>query len=287
MITASADEFPDDPPVDSTAVLTISEEDQLASTTLPPASRLRLVPGNEEAPIISLVADATLVAGRSSTEADFISQFRPRSNINDGRSRRIGRTQAKLQWRHDRLRIYEPDVVNPSLILETPIRLRAALALPTTVVLAGEYALRVRSVASHYTSKREIKGWPTEDDTPLKGAMVLQSAQSGVLASESALLVSDISVYLTAAGRPKLLVSSADKPVMRFHRLGGHFWMEVIQPDHVLTTANTPDQLQHHENLRLLKHGMNIKLGNHAYTVQHYELTAAQWSLNDQTATQQ
>lgn len=90
------------PPLLKTAPLTVRAGDRSAAEQMSPILRLRLVPDSEDSPVFSLVADERLILGRSASDADFVAQFRPRSNTNDGRSRRISRAQMQLSLKGGR-----------------------------------------------------------------------------------------------------------------------------------------------------------------------------------------
>src|SRR5690606_7580537 len=201
----------------------VEGEDALSAKNLPRRYRLRLMPESREAPMLALVADSPLVLGRSPLEADYIAQFRPRGNVNDARTRRIGRAQTYLQLRMDRLRIDEPDALNPSVVLETPMRQRAAVSLPTEVVIAGEYGVKILLTSSVCAKGRRLEGWDGADVSLMQGAMVVLPESPAIsLPCQAALVVSDVTLTLDSQGRPRVKTDgNATTAAGRIHRFGG------------------------------------------------------------------
>lgn len=242
-------------------VLRIREEDAACALELPRRYRLRLMPEVPESPMLALVADSPLVIGRSPLDADYVAQFRPRGNANDARTRRIGRAQTYLQLRMDRLRIDEPEALNPSLVLETPMRQRAAVSLPTDIVIAGEYGLKIRLVSSVCAAGRQLSGWNGGDVSLMQGALtVLPESLASSLPCQAALVVSDVTLVLDSQGRPKFRAEGNPAATGRIHRFGGHYWWQ----DLLCEESNV--------ELQLLKPGMNLKIGAVNYQVQAHDL---------------
>jgi len=239
--------------------LRVSPEDAALAQAAKLRQRLRLVPEDDHLPVFSLVADAPMVLGRSTTDADLTAQFRPRSNVNDGRTRRIGRSQTFLQLRLDRLRIDEPDALNPTLVLETPMRHRAAVSLPTQIILAGEYAVSLTLSRSSIKQNRVIDGWKYEDIVRLQGSLIAIPTASFVFPCQAALVVSDVSFEHDRFNLPSLATDANRAPIGRIHRLGGQFWWQEISPAHA-------------SDLIWLKPGVALLLAGHPYQIQDHSL---------------
>lgn len=259
-------------PENSPTTLTVVPHEVNAARLAPRLLRLRLIPENEDAPILALVADSPLIVGRSSTEADFTAQFRPRSSVNDGRTRRIGRAQTHLRLRLDRLRIDEPEALNPTLVLDTPMRQRAALSLPAEIVIAGEYPLKIRLTPSACLPSRRIEGWPMTESTFLQGTLTVHPACPTSLPCQGALLVSDATLCLDRQGNPKFRQDESATPIARVHRFGGQFWWQDLLQDE--TNAS----------LTWLQPGSSLRIGTTGYQVQAHDIQAPdEGSVDDAT----
>ena len=168
------------PPKLVRAALSVRAGDREAAEQLSPVLRLRLVPDSEDSPVFALVADERLILGRSAADADFIAQFRPRSNANDGRSRRISRAQMQLSLKGGKIALEESSAVNPSVIVDAPIPGYAELSLPANFLLGGEYPIEVRPMPSDYDQPREVD-LPHKDGDMLQGALIVRAGGAGVL----------------------------------------------------------------------------------------------------------
>ena len=255
------------PQAPTTGPLTTHAKDRETLTPLSPTLRLRLMPSNEEAPVITLVADERIYLGRSASDADFIAQFRPRSNTNDGRSRRISRVQTHLSLKVPKIVLEESAAVNPSVIHDSPIPGYAELDLPGVFLLAGEYPVEVRAMPSDYDQPREIADLAHKDEDKLQGAIILRPGGAGVLLCEVALVFSDVGIHFSKSGRPWLRVESGTAPAARVHRLANQFWLEPVETATVSATCADGLRSKTHE-LVLLTPGVKLRLGQHSYTVQ-------------------
>jgi hypothetical protein len=262
------------PPKVVIAPLVLNETDLALARQLPPAQRLRFAPAKEDSPLLSLVAGSTLALGRSASDADFVAQFRPRSNFNDARSRRISRVQCVAEFRNDIVVLQEDNSVNPSVFGEAPLPSQTELPLPSQLLLAGEYPLEFKPLPSDYPGPREVKDFPPElDSAPHQGAVLIRATTSGVLLCEVALLHSDIGLYFSNSGRPWFRAEPA--PIdARIHYLLGQFWIEPIETSMLSLSSKSPSALKAHE-LRLLAPGQQLKLGTHHYQLTHHEVKLA------------
>ncbi|MFZ4767901.1 MAG: hypothetical protein ACOYMN_23375 [Roseimicrobium sp.] len=264
-------------PTRPVAPLTVRTPEAESQQGLPPTARLRLVPDSEEAPILVLVTSEGLTLGRSAADADFIAQFRPRSNLADGRSRRIGRAQARLTVKNFRVAVEESTAVNPSIAHNVPIPGYVALDLPGAFLLAGEYPVEVRGMPSDYDQPREISGLEHQDAARLQGSIIIRPGGAGVLLCEAAIVFSDVGLHFSQSGRPWFRAETGTMPAARFHRLGSHFWLEPIEPSIVGAAGIDGAATKSHE-LVLLRDGMKLHAGAYRYTVaaHHAEADASQ-----------
>ncbi len=249
--------------VSQIAPLTFRDEDRERLTQLKPTLRLRLLSDHEDTPMFSLIADEWLTLGRSASDADFVAQFRPRSNVNDGRSRRISRVQCRLRMQEESIVIEEGEALNPSLFKGHALSEQTTLCLPTTFHLAGEYPVEVRTVSSSYDEPREFKDAPMPDDAALKGALIVRADTSGVLLTEAAMIMSDVSLHLSSSGRPWFCAHRETMAVCRLHRYAGQFWLEPLNTG-VVRAEEGEEAFSEHQ-LVLLKTGFRFCIGHHVY----------------------
>jgi hypothetical protein len=267
------------------AALSVTAADREKAQSLSPTIRIRLVPDSEEAPIFALVGEETLVLGRSAGDADFIAQFRPRSNMNDARSRRVSRAQARAQLQEGKLVIEESEAVNPSVLQDAPIPGFAEVELPVNFLLAGEFPIEARAIPTDFVVGREVKDWPLPEGEgeKLHGAVILRPGGSGVLLCEAAMILSDVGIHFSKSGRPWLRADSAAHPVARIQRFAGQFWFEPVEAS-VVAVATGTDLRSKTNELILLTDGAKVRLGPYGYTVQTYNLPTANASDASQAA---
>jgi hypothetical protein len=256
------------PPLLVRASLSVRPGDRDAAEKLPPTLRLRLMPDTEDSPVFALVADERLILGRSASDADFIAQFRPRSNSNDGRSRRISRAQAQLSLKGAKIALEESSAVNPSVIVDAPIPGYAELSLPANFLLGGEYPIEVRPMPSDYDQPREVD-LPHQDGDKLQGALIVRAGGAGVLLCEAAVVFSDVGMHFSKSGRPWFRAESSTHPAARFHRMMGQFWLEPIEAS-VISAAGAESAATKAHELILLTVGMKLRIGSCGYTLQDY-----------------
>jgi hypothetical protein len=249
-----------------TAPLSFRAQDLEMLAELKPLLRIQLLPDHEDTPLLALVADEWLTLGRSASDADFIAQFRPRSNMNDGRSRRISRVQCRLRQQDESIVIEEQDALNPSLFKGHALGDQTTLCLPTTFHLAGEYPVDIRAVVSSYDAPREFINAPLSDDVALNGAMIVRADTSGVLLTEAALITSDVSLHLSSSGRPWFCAHREPMAIGRLHRYAGQFWLEPLNISAV--RAEERDEAFKEHQLVLLSKGLRFHIGHHLYGVQ-------------------
>ncbi|MEY4484300.1 MAG: hypothetical protein RL693_1752 [Verrucomicrobiota bacterium] len=249
------------------APLTVLPDDRALAAGLSPIKRLRLLPDSEDAPVFTLVNDEWLTMGRSAAEADFIAQFRPRSNVNDGRSRRISRAQTRLQLHEGRLMIEESGAVNPSLYEGTIIPGKQEAHATDSFMLAGLYPIDVRYVASDYKTACEVRDWPQPTVTGKRGSLIISAGGSGVFLCEAAMIFSDVGLHFSKSGRPWFRAETNTRPVARIHLIAGQFWLEPVEANMVARRGGAKSK--RHE-LILLNEGTQLRIGPYGYTAQKF-----------------
>jgi hypothetical protein len=194
---------------------------------LAPALRLRLIPLNGAADVLALNSAEELRLGRGMGHSDFVAQFRPRSKINDARTMSISRHQATLKWKDGNLVFEETDVSNPSQLGDHPASSGEPLPLPSSLLLAGEYALLVRQAKSS-GQVPEVEGWPAADPQRSKrrGACLIRAMDRGVLPFQTAWIFSETGLALNENGDIHFEDPVAPRVFARFHRHAGTFWVE-------------------------------------------------------------
>ena len=256
------------------AMLSVSARDRVMVEAGTTTSRLRLVPDSDQAPIFALSGEDFIVMGRSAGDADYIAQFSPRSNTNDARSRRISRAQTRATFRERRMHLEEFNPANPSVHQDVPIPGTLEVDLPSNFLLAGEYPMEIRAMASDYPEGREVHGWQDPSASPdgrLRGSVVLRAGGGGVLMCEAALLYSDLGIHFSKSGRPWMRADSAAVPVARLHRFAGNFWIEPLESSVVAVAVENEVRSKAHD-LILLTDGSKVRLGPYGYTAQAYTL---------------
>jgi len=249
-----------------TAPLHMSAEALSSMEKSTPHLRLRFVPEKEDAPVLALCAEPQLIFGRSAMDADFVTQFRPRTSLNDARSRRISRDQGHARLEDGHLFFDENDTPNPTVHRDGSLHNGAAMDSPAFLLLAGEYPLEMHRVPSDYDGSRQVQDHePWNDSTPPQGALVTRPGGPGVLLWEAAMVLSDVGLHFSKSGRPWFRVDKAHAPALRVHHLAGHFWIELLD-EQALRTPGKDARRQRHDLLHL-HDGLQIQLGNHAYTV--------------------
>ncbi len=259
------------PAVPATASLVASGADAATAESLPAVQRIRLVPEIEEAPVFSLAADEWLLLGRNAGDADFVAQFRPRSSVNDARTRRISRTQARVRPCQSQTEFDEKDMLNPSTSRDLPVAPGLKLDSPALVLLAGEYPVELHRVKSDYAIPREVRDHPawTDSAEKLLGALVARPGGPGVMLWEAALVLSDVGLHFSQSGRPWLRVDGSDPAAARLHHIRGQFWIEPLESGAIkLGDGSVPAA---HE-IRLLRPGSRFFIGPYAYSVQSANL---------------
>jgi hypothetical protein len=258
----------------ATAPLRVLDEEVAQMDKLPRATRLRLVPEKEGSPVLALSAEGHLIFGRSALDADFVAQFRPRTSLNDARSRRVSRAQGIARIEDGHILYEEKETMNPTVHSDGSLHTGAALDSPTHLILAGEYPLEMHRVSSDYDGPREIVNHPEWSDAIApQGSLVARPAGPGVLLWEAALVFSDVGIHFSTSGRPWFRVERDRLPPLRAHHLAGHFWIEVLD-EKVFHVPERSTLLRRHD-LILLRNGLKIQLGNHAYSIQSVALGEA------------
>lgn len=256
------------PQVNPVDIIRVKSADRQALAEMKPTRRLRLLPHTEDAPVLSVVADQWLSLGRSVGGADFIAQFRPRTNVNDARSRKISRTQARILKLGTKLVVDEQGPVNPTLVGDSPVGPHQELPFPVEMLLAGEYPAEAYHVPSEYRRQREIENPPVFDSVGLDGGVLVRPNSSGVFLNEAVMLFSDIGIHFSHSGRPWFRADANTLPIARIHRYADQFWLEPIDVTNVTSRGGntTPHELI------LLHNGVKLTIGAFSYTVQSYSV---------------
>jgi len=206
---------------------TLSVPPPWRTVPLVPAMRLRLMPQNAAADVLALCAAEELRLGRGVGHSDYVSQFRPRSNVNDARTMSISRHQATLKWKEGNLVFEEQDVTNPSQIGDHAASSGEPLPLPSSLLLAGEYPLLVRQVKPSVQTP-DVEGWPAAEPqrTKRRGACLIRAMDRGVLPFQTAWIFSETGLALNENGDLNFEDPSTPRVFARFHLHAGTFWIE-------------------------------------------------------------
>lgn len=256
------------------APLRVLDSDIAQMDQLPRATRLRLVPEKEGSPVLALCAEDHLIFGRSALDADFVTQFRPRTSVNDARSRRISRGQGIVRLEDGHVLYEEKETMNPTVHTDGSLHTGTAMDSPAQLIIAGEYPLEIHRVPSDYSAARQVtahEDW--SDAVPPQGSLVVRPAGPGVLLWEAALVFSDVGIHFSTSGRPWFRVDRERVPPLRAHHLAGHFWIEVLD-ETIFKVPDRPAPLRRHD-LIVLCNGLKIQLGGHAYSIQSVALGEA------------
>jgi hypothetical protein len=254
------------------AMIIAREDDLRLAAEIPETKRLRLVPSTDEIPVLTVTADKWLTLGRSVADADFIAQFRPRSSVNDARSRRISRAHARAQPRAGKIRFEERNVLNPSVYRDARLQMETDFEAPLLFLFAGEYPLELHRVASDYNAPRESNQPSWKDAAPPEGSLVVRSGGPGVLLWETALVLSDVGIHFSQSGRPWFRVDRGGEPSARVHRFGNQFWIEQVEHETIKNTGT--GHVPKTRELLLLRDGLKVTIGGHAYMVQPFTLSS-------------
>ncbi len=203
---------------------------------LKPAKRIRLQPKSADRPIIALIADDTFWLGRVGTHSDFVAQFRPRSPVNDNRTKCISRTQMRAYLHNGQVQLEEKSSTNPSHSGGRRLAETEVVQLPITIVLAGEYPIEIRALKSAYAPPGPaVVGWAAPSQRPLRrGACSFQALERGVLPFEAAWIFTDASLISDVNGQLIFDDYSPKNSAARFHHHADVFWVEATSVSRII-----------------------------------------------------
>ncbi len=196
-------------------------------------NRLRLMPDMEDAPVLALCAEQRIKLGRGSAQVDFVTQFQPRSPVNDSRTRAISRVNTEAYLNGSQILLQDLADASPSLIDARRIGKPEAVDLPLTLLLGGEYPVEFQSMRSGYGSSAPVvSGWPPpppgrRSGGP-RGACMLRPGIASGLNMQLGWVFTDIGLRVTGEQPATLILCSAQDPtcLARIHHYAGGFWIE-------------------------------------------------------------
>lgn len=255
----------------SRTVLQVPEN--LREAPLQPTQRLRLRPMETAQPTIALVADEALWLGRASTHSDYVAQLRPSTPVNDNRTRMISRAQSKVFMQNGQIFLSDIGTTNPSLVDGHRIGNPELADLPLKLLLAGEYALEIRSLKSAYaTPGPAVVGWPTSKQRSLRrGGCALYSLDRGTLPFEAAWVFTDASLSTDTTGRLAFDDSDPTNSAARFHHHAGGFWVEAT----VASIIDLNSRRLNPGEVAPLNPGDELRILSQLFQVQSYGLESA------------
>lgn len=236
-------------------------------------SRVRLMPDSKDAPILGVAMDSEVWIGRSVTQTDFVTQFLPRSPLNDSRTRSVSRVQVKAQMKGGQIMIEDVAGANPSMIDRQRLDAATAVDLPVTVLIGSEYPVELRAARSaHPPGGLTVEGWSEgkKKQGAQKGATLVLAGVSGVLKMELAWLHTDVGL-VTSSASGALKFRAADDPscVARLHRHDSALWLESVSDRTVVLVADVPLPVG---ELCVLVAGDVVKIGDRKLLVQPFHL---------------
>jgi len=242
----SAEDSTDNIPVTGPLRIAESYRDR---TEAVPCTGLRLMPATSGIPILSFVAgDEPLILGRSAKDADFVAQYSPRSNTNDARTRMISRCQLEIhrvEGEPDQFKIKDTGSQNPSLLDDSKTVDTRKIRPPFSLLLGGEYAVRVKSYPSRYEKLREfdnsvrITQAGEEENSVCGPTLIVRGMESQILRFDTAWLTSDIELVADNNGVLRLGQSQGNDIAARVHYWHEEFWIEGTPGDFRLRIDET------------------------------------------------
>jgi len=242
------------------------------SSRVPQAlDRVRLMPDTKEAPILAVAVSGEVLIGRGVGQADLVTQFAPRSPLNDSRTRSVSRVQVRALMKGGQIMLEDIAGANPSMIDRQRLDTATAVDLPVTVLLGSEYPMELRSARSaHPPGGLAVEGWSeTKKRQPSqRGATLLLPATAGVLKMELAWLHSDVGLVASRNGG-SIRYGAADDPtcVARLHHHDSTLWIEVVSGQ---TEVKIGDETLLQGELSALLPGDVLTLGDRKLLVQPF-----------------
>lgn len=218
-----------------------------------PLARVRLMPDVKEGPILTIVTGGEVLMGRSGNQADFVTQFVPRSPLNDSRTRSISRVQLKAVSKGGQILLEDVTDGNPSMIDSQRLGKPEAVTLPVSVLLACEYPVALRSCrSSQPPGGLKVEGWPeaARRTATTKGACLVVPESAGVLRMELGWLFTDIGIAVSRTQNVLRFCAADDAAcVARIHLHAASLWLEALSDEVVVRVANV--EIRHGEFVAL------------------------------------
>jgi hypothetical protein len=235
-------------------------------------ARIRLMPESKEASILTLAASGEVFIGRSVNQADLVTQFVPRSPLNDSRTRSVSRVQVRAFATGGQIMLEDIAGANPSMIERQRLDTATAVDLPVTVLLGSEYPVELRAARSaHPPGGLVVEGWPElkRRQPTHRGATLLRPATAGVLKMELAWLHTDVGLTASRVGG-SIRFCAADDPtcLARVHSHDSALWVEVVSDQTVVQIANVPVNQGELANLQV---GDVLSIGDRKLLVQRFD----------------
>lgn len=196
-----------------------------------PLNRLRLLPSSEsKQPILTITADENVWVGRDPTNSDLVTQFRPRTAVNDTRTRSISRAQLVVAMKGGQVCMRDVGSTNPSYTGGRRLASLEVVDLPTTVQVAGEYMLEMLPLqSSTYVTKPNVEGWPVHSIKPvMRGACLLRPLEQAALPVEVAWVFTEVGLIIRPNGLVAFELPDAEGVCARLHYHAGCFWIEAV-----------------------------------------------------------
>lgn len=255
---------------------TLKVAEGFASRASEALGRVRLMPDSKEAPILAITASDQVLIGRSVSQADLVTQFLPRSPLNDSRTRSVSRVQVRAQMKGGQLLLEDIAGANPSMMDRQRLDAAMAVDLPTTVLLGSEYPVELRAARSaHPPGGLVVEGRTESSKRPPshRGATLVLPATGGVLKMELAWLHSDVGLVAGRDGGSIRFCAADDQAcVARVHLQGVGLWIEAVA-DH--TPIKLGDVALNPGELAALQAGDVLTVGARKLLVQPFELESA------------
>ncbi|MFV1996014.1 MAG: FHA domain-containing protein, partial [Verrucomicrobiales bacterium] len=230
--------------------------------------RLRLIPDLETLPIYGVVAEPELRIGRSPQHSDFVTQFRPRTEMNDSRSMKISRFHLSVSLQDNAIVVADRAAKNPSTISGRVLNGPTPLGGTRQVNIASEYPLVFHRFPSAYREPRVFTG--IEDATDSlegpHGAVVISPTEKNILPCRALWIFSDAAFLYTTSGQIEFVDPASGGADGRLHAFADGLWIEVLE-DARCEIWVEQTHLKPHE-IAPLHEGQRLIIGTVSYRVQ-------------------
>jgi hypothetical protein len=197
---------------------------------------LKLQPVDQEARQgeIRLSARTRFILGRSREEADFLTWFWPRGEVNDQKTRRLSKQHCILELRGPKIFVRDNETSNGTAIAGEALNTKEgeALAGRTILKLAETYSLDVNPFSSFspegpaILNLRNWNGPKVATPSTLRGSVRFIPMTPQVLAQNSVWVLSD-GAFGTSRANPIIVdISGVAEIQGRVHHHLGNFWIE-------------------------------------------------------------